>query len=70
MDSRQYNICTKFLKDKDMEWMYDHIGNSAIRIILKNTICIRKFGENYWQIWGKRLDGFFDEMKKKVRVEP
>lgn len=53
-----------------MEWLFSQIGNESMRILLSHTICIRKFGDNFWQIWGTRLDGYFDELKKKVRVEP
>jgi hypothetical protein len=53
-----------------MEWMHNQIGDSSLKIMLKNSICIRKFGDNYWQIWGTRLDEYFDEVKKKVRTEP
>lgn len=68
-DSRIYNICTKFLKNHDMEWLYEKLRDMAMARLLSSTICIKKFGGNYWQIWGRRLDAYFDDLKKKV-TEP
>ena len=54
----------KYLVSENMEWLLGRLGDDALYFLLLNSIVIIKHQNQYWQMSGRSLELFFEEMKK------
>ena len=47
-----------------MEWLLGKLGDEALFFLLSNSIILLKVNNQYWQMSGRSLEGFFEEMKR------
>ena len=52
-----------------MEWLLGKLGDEALYFLLLNSIIIIKHNNQYWQISGKSLENFFEDMRKGPKSE-
>jgi hypothetical protein len=52
-----------------MEWLLSKIGDEALYFLLLNSIILIKENNQYWQLSGKSLEFFFEDLKKGPKGE-
>lgn len=52
-----------------MEWLLSKIGDEALYFLILNSIILIKVSNQYWQLSGKSLELFFEDLKKGPKGE-
>lgn len=66
-EAKSFLYCLKYLVNDNMEWLLSKLGDEALFFLLENSIILLKEGNQYWQISGKSLELFFEEMRKGAK---
>lgn len=68
-EAKSFLYCLKYLVNENMDWLLSKLGDEALYFLLLNSIVLIQEGSQYWQISGKSLELFFEEMRKGPKGE-
>ena len=63
-ETKAFLYCLKYLVNQNMEWLLGKLGDEALYFLLLNSIILIKVSNQYWQISGKSLELYFEDLKK------
>lgn len=63
-EAKAFLYCLRYLINDNMEWLLGAIGDDALYFLLVNSIILIKEKGQYWQLSGKSLEYFFEDLKK------